>query len=97
MPSLISSTPPPSILGGHEKARPRVSEPLVYSGSLDAYKHADATPTIGREISGVQIKNLLNSPDSDSLIRDLAITGKLPFIFFNSCRILAHLTNLLPI
>ncbi|PMD29889.1 taurine catabolism dioxygenase [Hyaloscypha variabilis F] len=36
MPSTISSTPPPSIRGGHEKARPRTTEPLAYSGSPDA-------------------------------------------------------------
>ncbi|KAN0096899.1 taurine catabolism dioxygenase [Hyaloscypha variabilis] len=48
MPSAVSSTPPPSIRGGHEKARPRTTEPLAYSGS----------------------------PDADTLIRDLAITGR---------------------
>jgi len=74
MPSVISSTPPPSIRGGNEKARPRATEPFSYSGSLDSYEQNDATPTIGREIPGLQIKKILSSSDADTLIRDLAIT-----------------------
>jgi hypothetical protein len=79
MPSAQPSTPPPekaAILGGHEKARPRTTEPYTYSGSLDVYEHNDSTPTVGREIPGLQIKKILTSPDADTLIRDLAITGK---------------------
>lgn len=76
MPSAQPSTPPPSIRGGHEKARPRATQPFTYSGSLDAYDHNDSTPSIGREIPGLQIKKILASPDTDTLIRDLAITGK---------------------
>jgi hypothetical protein len=76
MPSFISSHPPPSIRGGDEKARPRVTEPLNYSGSLDSYEQNDSTTTIGREILGLQIKKILSSPDADTMIRDLAITGK---------------------
>ena len=76
MPSAVESTPPPSIIGGHEKARPQITAPLIYSGSLDSYEQFDSTPSIGREIPTLQIKKLLNSPDSDTLIRDLAITGK---------------------
>lgn len=81
MPSAQPSTPPPekSILGGNDKARPRAPGPLAYSGSLDAYDHNDSTPTVGREFSSLQIKKLLTSPDADTLIRDLAITGKFLF------------------
>ncbi|KUJ09699.1 tfdA family taurine dioxygenase [Mollisia scopiformis] len=74
MPSAQPSTPPPSIRGGHEKARPRSTQPFTYSGSLDSYEHNDSTPSIGREIPGLQIKKILASPDADTLIRDLAIT-----------------------
>jgi hypothetical protein len=77
MPSAQPSTPPPSILGGNEKARPRAIQPFTYSGSLDSYEHIDSTVTIGREIPTLQIKKILSSPDSDTLVRDLAITGKL--------------------
>jgi len=74
MPSAQPATPPPSILGGHEKARPLASQPYTVAGSLDSYEQIDVTPTIGREIPTLQIKKLLTSPDSDTLIRDLAIT-----------------------
>jgi hypothetical protein len=76
MPSAQPSTPPPSILGGNEKARPRATQPFTYSGSLDSYEHIDSTVSIGREIPTLQIKKILSSADSDTLIRDLAITGR---------------------
>ena len=75
MPSAVETTPPSPIRGGHEKARPRTTEPAVYSGSLDSYEHNDFTTSVGREIPGLQIKKILTSPDADTLIRDLAITG----------------------
>jgi len=74
MPSAQPSTPPPSIRGGNDKARPRATKPFTYSGSLDSYEQNDSTPTVGREIPGLQIKKLLSSPDADTLVRDLAIT-----------------------
>jgi hypothetical protein len=81
MPSAQPSTPPPSIQtlsirGGNDKARPRLAEPLKYSGSLDSYEANDSTATVGREIPGLQISKILSSPDADVLIRDLAITSK---------------------
>ncbi|KAH7410633.1 TfdA family taurine dioxygenase [Cadophora sp. MPI-SDFR-AT-0126] len=66
----VSST----IVGGNDKARRQSTKPLVYSGSLDSYQHKDSTPSIGREIPGLQIEKILTSPDADTLIRDLAIT-----------------------
>ena len=74
MPSAQPSSPPPTYVGGHAKARPRITHPLTYSGSLDAYEHSDSTVSIGREFPNLQIKKLLSSPDRDTLIRDLAIT-----------------------
>lgn len=74
MPSLELSAPPSPLLGGNAKARPQITKPLIYSGSLDSYEHFDSTPTIGREIPSLQIKTLLSSPNADTLIRDLAIT-----------------------
>ncbi|KLU82427.1 alpha-ketoglutarate-dependent taurine dioxygenase [Magnaporthiopsis poae ATCC 64411] len=49
-------------------------EPLKTTGALDAYEHFDVTPTIGREYSNAKIVDLLNAPNSDELLRDLAIT-----------------------
>ncbi len=79
MPSAQPLAVHPSIRGGNEKARPRITQPITYSGSLDSFKQIDSTPTVGREIPDLQIKKLLSSPDSDTLIRDLAITGKYQF------------------
>lgn len=61
------------IFGGNSTARSRLSEPLVYSGSLDSFKYQDLTPVIGREFEGLQVTDLLSQ--GDTLIRDLAVTG----------------------
>lgn len=53
-------------------------EPLVLSGVLDAFKSFDVTPVIGREFVGVDLAAWLKAPNSDALIRDLAITSKFP-------------------
>lgn len=51
-------------------------EPLVLSGVLDAFQSFDVTPVIGREFIGVDLAAWLKAPNSDELIRDLAITSK---------------------
>jgi hypothetical protein len=61
------------ILGGHVSARPRLTNPLSYSGTLDQFQHQDLTPVIGREFVGLQVTDLLNG--SDEAIRDLAVTS----------------------
>ncbi|ETN36520.1 uncharacterized protein HMPREF1541_08798 [Cyphellophora europaea CBS 101466] len=59
--------------------------PLNYSGSLDKYEHFDVTPVIGREYPSVQLKDLLEAPDSDKLLRDLAITiSRRGVVFFRA-------------
>lgn len=63
--------------GGDARARTRCTEPLVYSGSLDSYAHRDLTPVIGREYDNLQVADLLKASDSNRLIKDLAVTGKL--------------------
>ncbi|KAL5321410.1 hypothetical protein ACEPPN_009368 [Leptodophora sp. 'Broadleaf-Isolate-01'] len=49
-------------------------EPLKLSGALDHFESFDVTPTIGREFVGVNLAKWLRAPNSDELIRDLAIT-----------------------
>ncbi|KAK2056786.1 TfdA family taurine catabolism dioxygenase TauD [Colletotrichum caudatum] len=61
-----------NIVGGNPIARPRLSKPLVYSGSLNSYKSVDITPVIGREYEGLQVVDLLKA--DDQVIRDLAAT-----------------------
>jgi len=53
-------------------------EPLKLSGALNAFDHFDVTPVIGREYSNINLVGLLRAPNSDELLRDLAITSKLP-------------------
>jgi hypothetical protein len=70
------------IVGGHPRARSRLSKPLVYSGSLDTFAHQDITPAIGREFEGLQVTDLLKW--GDDMIRDLAITGTTESPLINS-------------
>ena len=50
------------------------TKPLVSKGSLDTLGKFDVTPVIGTEFpKDIKIVDLLNAPNSDDLIRDLAI------------------------
>jgi hypothetical protein len=80
------SDTPATILGGHERAQSRISEPLVNSGSLAAYEQNDITTSIGREIPDLKIKEVLAAENADALIRDLAITGQMP-VFLAACSV----------
>jgi hypothetical protein len=51
-------------------------EPLKLSGSLDKFEQFDVTPVIGREFVNVNLAELLRAPNSDELIKDLAITSE---------------------
>ena len=55
-------------------------KPLQLSGALDAYAESfDVTPVIGREFPKVNLVEVLNAPNSDELLRDLAITSAVTF------------------
>ncbi|KAI1204644.1 TauD-domain-containing protein [Annulohypoxylon truncatum] len=49
-------------------------EPLKLSGALDQFEQFDVTPVIGREFVDVDLAKWLRAPNSDELLRDLAIT-----------------------
>ncbi|KAK4126555.1 taurine catabolism dioxygenase [Parathielavia appendiculata] len=51
-----------------------VREPLKLSGALDLYESFDVTPVIGREFPTAKLVEWLDAPNSDELLRDLAIT-----------------------
>lgn len=54
-----------------------LTAPLVYSGSLDAFKHRDSNPIMGREYEeALQAVDLMEAPNSDALMRDLAIQSR---------------------
>ena len=55
---------------------PQHREPLKLKGVLDQYEHFDVTPTIGREYPSLNLKEVLEAPNSDEILRDLAIIGK---------------------
>jgi hypothetical protein len=50
-------------------------EPVQLSGTLDQFDSFDVTPTIGREFRNADLAEWLKAPNSDELIRDLAITS----------------------
>lgn len=50
--------------------------PLQQTGILDAYESFEVTPVIGREYPRVQIRDLLDSPQADELLRELAIISE---------------------
>lgn len=51
-------------------------EPLQLAGTLDKYESFDVTPIIGREFPAADLKEWLEAPNSDELLRDLAITSR---------------------
>jgi hypothetical protein len=53
-------------------------EPLKLSGALDSYESFDVTPIIGREFPTANLTEWLDAPNSDELIRDLAVTSECP-------------------
>lgn len=51
--------------------------PLKQKGALEKFSFEDTTPAIGREFPNVNIvHDLLNAPNADKLVRDLAITSR---------------------
>ncbi|KAI9759930.1 MAG: hypothetical protein M4579_001963 [Chaenotheca gracillima] len=59
--------------GAATQAAP-AKEPLKLTGALDKFKSFDVTPVIGKEFEDVNLAEWLRAPNSDELIRDLAIT-----------------------
>lgn len=59
-------------LSGSEQTK----KPLKVKGVLEQFKYFDVTPILGREFQDVNLLQWLRAPNSDDLIRDLAITSK---------------------
>lgn len=51
-------------------------EPLQLKGVLDQYESFDVTTVIGKEFPTASLKEWLQAPNSDELLRDLAITSE---------------------
>src|SRR5690606_23813524 len=79
----VNNKPADSVEGPEEVLPERLEghrEPLRLSGALDHLEYFDVTPVIGREYVNVDLVELLRAPNSDELLRDLAITSSsLPF------------------
>ena len=59
--------------------------PLQLGSSLESFKKTDVTPQIGTEFErGFQLSDLLNAPNVNDLIRDLAILGIGIYLLFFS-------------
>ena len=54
--------------------------PLQLKGALQQFKSFDVTPVIGKEFPEANLAEWLRAPNSDELIRDLAITSPLIFL-----------------
>jgi hypothetical protein len=50
-------------------------QPLEYRGKLDEFNSFDVTPVIGREFPNAKLVDWLRAPNSDELLRDLAVTS----------------------
>lgn len=68
-----SHQPAPSVQAPATESQHK--EPLKLIGILDQFEYFDVTPVIGREFAGVNLAKWLRAPNSDELIRDLAITS----------------------
>jgi hypothetical protein len=63
-----------------------IREPLKLKGVLDKYKSFNVTPAIGKEFPDANVVEWMKAPNSDELLRDLAITStppNLPFLIPN--------------
>ncbi|KAJ4414113.1 hypothetical protein N0V85_003305 [Neurospora sp. IMI 360204] len=49
-------------------------EPLKLSGALEQFENFEVTPALGREYVNVDLVEWMRAPNSDELLRDLAIT-----------------------
>ena len=58
-------------------------KPLEIKGVLEDFEYFDVTPVIGREFKDVDVVAWLQSPNSDELIRDLAITSDIALSTIN--------------
>jgi hypothetical protein len=71
--------------------------PLKGSGSLDCFESFEVTTVIGTEfLPGVQLSQFLSAPNSDDLIRDLALLSILS-LSITLMRSLAKRSSILPL
>ncbi|EUC40775.1 hypothetical protein COCMIDRAFT_9395 [Bipolaris oryzae ATCC 44560] len=69
---LEGEAPKATPLGGGPYSR--LKEPMKLSNALDGVEYNDITSLLGREYPKASLTEWMNAPNSDELIRDLAIT-----------------------
>lgn len=74
----VAPTSLPILPGKNTSATPSglLKEPFKLTGALDHLKHRDLTPCIGREYPEANIVDILEAPNADELILELAVTSK---------------------
>lgn len=73
-----------------ETLRTGHKEPLQLKGVIDQFQSFDVTPVIGREFVDVDLVAWLDAPNSDDLLRDLAITSKTTSLLTTRQKTLTH-------
>ena len=79
---VAAQTPQKAVNGIEADTLPSTNtlkKPLKLHGLLDKYRSFDVTPVIGKEFQDVDLAQWLKAPNSDELIRELAVTGLSPF------------------
>ena len=59
--------------------------PFDNTGTLDAFKQVHVTPCLGSEFKDVDVTEWLRAPNSDDILRDLALTSELPHLSTRQC------------
>lgn len=75
-PSLTETTPVVPIAEENITLKGLERTPLKPTGILDTFESFDVTPVIGREFPNASLKGFLRAPNSDDLLRELALTSQ---------------------
>jgi hypothetical protein len=79
---MVVVTQDESLQNGNDQKN-LMREPLKLKGLLDKYKSFEVTPAIGKEFPDANIVEWMKAPNSDELLRDLAITSTYPNLLFD--------------
>jgi len=63
-----------SVTNGTNGSKTLKREPLKRGTSIDHLEYVDVSPIIGREYPTAKLKDMLNAPNAEEQLRDLAIT-----------------------
>ena len=86
----LPQTPPPELVHDPLKTKSTVynspmREPMPLMGSLDGFMFFDLTPIVGTEFPAANVVNWMKAPNSDEMLRELAVTSKPKTPFSRHC------------